>query len=318
MNKWIAIFILAVLLGCGNVHNIRTIDSAAGKAASGQLKLMTFNIRAAGGGQNPLEGAGGVPGGGVPPVITNPGIVEETKASLTRIAAATQSVDPDIVGLQEVRGIHQAKFIAETINLNYVYAVHPREHWWGLAVLSKYKIVGARTKIINLGGRHGDRIALICTVDANGRNLKVVNVDFVPENFKGQVQETLPLVNPLEGPAVLLGDFSRPPEYALMKQIRETMRAACEVVRSEIAPTWRPSVFSKATRPVNDCLLISAPAWVTPPCVYPVVASGFSVPVTSATRVLIPASDSGTAISRTAVLLCPVSTKSAISLSPLS
>jgi endonuclease/exonuclease/phosphatase family metal-dependent hydrolase len=172
-----------------------------------------------------------VPGGGIPPPITNPGIVEESRASLTRIAAAIQSVDPDIIGLQGVRGIHQAKFIAETLNLNYVYAVHPREHWWGLAVLSKYKIVNARTKITNLGGKHGDRIALICTVGANGRNLTVVNVDFVQENFKGQVQETLPLVNPLEGPAVLLGDFSRPPEYTLMKQIRETMRAACEAVK---------------------------------------------------------------------------------------
>lgn len=231
MHKWIPIFILAVLLGCGNVHNIRTIDSTAGKAESDKLKFMTLNIRAAGGGQNPLEGAGGVPGGGLPPPITNPGIVEETKESLAEIADAIQSVDPDIIGLQEVRGTHQAKFIAETLNLNYVYAVHPREHWWGLAVLSKYKIVGARTKIVNLGGRHGDRIALICSLDLKGSNLTVVNVDFVPENFKGQVQETLPLVNPLEGPAVLMGDFSRPPEYALLKPIRETMRAACEAVK---------------------------------------------------------------------------------------
>ena len=231
MNKWIHIFILAALLGCGNVHNIRTIDSAVGKAESGQLKLMTFNIRAAGGGQNPLEGAGGVPGGGLPPPITNPGIVEETSVSLTRIAAAIRSVDPDIIGLQEVRGTHQAKFIAEKLNLNYIYAVHAREHWWGLAVLSKYKIVATRTKIVNLGGRHGDRIALICSLDAVDRKLTVVNVDFVPENFKGQVQETLPLANPLEGPAVLLGGFSRPPEYAEMTPIRETMTAACEAVK---------------------------------------------------------------------------------------
>ena len=230
MNKWIPVFMLALLLGCGNVHNIRTIDAAAGSAANGELKIMTFNIRAAGGMQNPLQGAGGEPGGALPP-ITNPSIVEETKASLTRIASAIKSIDPDMIGLQEVRGIHQAKFIAQTLNLNYVYAVHPREHWWGLAVLSKFKIASARTKIVNLGGRHGDRIALICSMDVNGRNLTVVNVAFVPENFKGQVSETLPLVNPLVGPAVLLGDFSRPPEYAQMKPIRETLKAACEAVQ---------------------------------------------------------------------------------------
>lgn len=230
MNKWIPIFILALLLGCGNVHNIRTIDAAAGKAANSELKFMTFNIRAAGGGMNPLQGAGGEPGGALPP-ITNPGIVEETRASLTRLATVIKSIDPDIIGLQQVRGIHQAKFIAETLNLNYVYAVHPREHWWGLAVLSKYKIAGASTKIINLGGRQGDRIALIGNLEANGRKLTVVNVDFVQENFKGQVEETLPLVNPLEGPTVLLGGFSRPPEYAQMLPLRERLRAACETVK---------------------------------------------------------------------------------------
>ncbi len=215
MNKWITVFMLTLLLGCGNVHNIRTVDSAVGKAESGELRFMTFNIRAAGGMSNP---------------VANPDIVEETKASLTRIAAVIRSVDPDFIGLQEVRGIHQAKFIAESLNLNYAYAVHPREHWWGLAVLSRFKISGSRTKIVNLGGRQGDRIALICTMDVNGRKLTVVNVDFVQENFKGQVEETLPLINPLEGPTVLLGDFSRPPEYAQLLTIRERLTAACEAV----------------------------------------------------------------------------------------
>ena len=267
MNKWILFFILAVLLGCGNVHNIRTIDSAAGKAESGELKLMTFNIRATGEGRNPLQGAGGEKGGGVPPPITNPGIVEETKEGLTRIAAAIQSVDPDIVGLQEIRGLHQAKFIAETLNLNYVYAVHPREHWWGLAFLSKYKIVGNRTKIVNLGGRYGDRIALISTMDINGKKLVIVNVDFVPENFKDQVAETLPLVKSLEGPAVLLGDFSRRPEYALLKPIRETMRAACEAVKDYPGRCIDP-VYGKIDYifidPNNFAILDAAPVSMQP------------------------------------------------------
>jgi len=267
MNKWIFLFFLVILLGCGNVHNIRTIDSAAGKAESGQLKFMTFNIRAAGGGLNPLEGAGGVPGGGLPPPITNPGIVEETKTSLTRIAAAIKSINPDIIGLQEIRGIHQAKFLAEELNLNYVYAVHAREPWWGLAVLSKYKIVGTSTKIINLGGRQGDRIALICSLDANGRKLRVVNVDFVKANFNGQVQETLPLVSPLEGPAVLLGDFSRPPEYAQMMPIRGTMTAACEAVKDYEGRCIDP-VYGKSDYiffdPKNFKVLNAAPVSMQP------------------------------------------------------
>ena len=228
---------------------------------------MTFNIRAAGAGLNPLEGAGGVPGGGIPPPITNPAIVEETKTSLMRISATIKSVNPDIIGLQEVRGIHQAKFIAEKLNLNYVYAVHAKEHWWGLAVLSKYKIVGTRTKIVNLGGRHGDRIALICSLDAVDRKLTVVNVDFVQENFNGQVQATLPLVNPLEGPAVLLGDFNRPPEYAQMMPIRETLTAACEAVQGYEGRCIDP-VYGKVDYiffdPKNFSVLDAAPVSMRP------------------------------------------------------
>jgi endonuclease/exonuclease/phosphatase family metal-dependent hydrolase len=179
MNKWILILILGILLACGNVQNIRTTDPAVGKAESGKLTFMTFNIRAAGGMQNP---------------VSSPDVVEETKESLTKTAAAINSADPDFIGLQEVRGLHQAKFIAEQLNLNYAYSVHARENWWGLAVLSKYKIIAVRTKIINLGGKNGDRIALMCTIDIGDRKLRVVNVDFVPENYKGQVQETMPLL----------------------------------------------------------------------------------------------------------------------------
>jgi endonuclease/exonuclease/phosphatase family metal-dependent hydrolase len=217
MFKLTPILFSLILLGCGNIQNIRTTDPAAEKTESGKLTFMTFNIRAAGGMQNP---------------ISNPDLVEETKGSLTKIAAEINSVDPDFIGLQEVRGIHQAKFIAEQLNLNYVYAVHARENWWGQAVLSRYKIIDVRTKIINLGGKYGDRIALMATMDIHGKKLRVINVDFVPENYKGQVNETIPLLNPIEGPVVLLGDFSRRPEYAKMVNIREKMMATCEAAKT--------------------------------------------------------------------------------------
>ena len=136
-----------------------------------------------------------------------------------------------------------------------------------MSVLSKYKIVATRTKIINLGGRHGDRIALISTMDINGKKLVVVNVDFVPENFKGQVNETLPLVNPLEGPVVLLGDFSRPPEYVQMQQLRETMRAACEAVKDYPGRCIDP-VYGKVDYifidPKNFAVLDAAPVSMQP------------------------------------------------------
>jgi len=217
MHKLTLILLSAILLGCGNIQNIRTADSAAEAAESGELTFMTFNMRAAGGMQNP---------------VSSPDLVEETRESLTKIAAAINFADPDIVGLQEVRGLHQAKFIAEQLNLNYVYSVHARENWWGQVLLSRYKIIDVRTKIINLGGKYGDRIALMATIDIDGKKLRVINVDFVPENYKEQIKETMQLLNPIEGPVVLLGDFSRRPEYSKMAQIREKMMATCEAAKT--------------------------------------------------------------------------------------
>lgn len=253
MNKWVSIFILGILLGCGNVQNIRTVDAVAGKAESANFKFMTFNIRAAGGMLNP---------------VANPDIVEETRESLTKIAAVIDFTDPDITGLQGVRGLHQAKFIAEKLNLNYVYAVHARENWWGLAVLSKYTIVNARTKIINLGGRHGDRIALMCTLDIGQKNLRVINVDFAPENYTGQVEETMPLLSPLEDPAVLLGDFSRRAEYAEMADVRKEMTAACEAVMDYNGPCIDPPKGKVAyifVDPKKFNVLDAAPVSMQPP-----------------------------------------------------
>jgi endonuclease/exonuclease/phosphatase family metal-dependent hydrolase len=217
MKKLPLLLFLAILLGCGNIQNIRTTDTAAETSATGKLTIMTFNIRASGGMENP---------------IATPDLVEESEEGLTKIAAAINTVDPDFIGLQEVRGLHQAKFISEKLNTNYVYSVHASKIWWGLAVLSKYKIIDVRTKTINLGGKYGDRIALVCTLDINGKKLRVINVDFVPENYKGQVKETIALINPTEGPVVLLGDFSRRPEYAKMVSIRKEMVATCETART--------------------------------------------------------------------------------------
>lgn len=106
---------------------------------------MTFNIHVGGGSAYPLM---------------NPYEVKATKENLTKVAEAIKSVDADIIGLQEVRGFQQATFIAEQLNLNYAYVPH-QSGWWGLAILSKYKISDLNSKPIS---RSGDmRMAQICT-----------------------------------------------------------------------------------------------------------------------------------------------------------
>jgi endonuclease/exonuclease/phosphatase family metal-dependent hydrolase len=210
--------LLLVLFGCG-IQNIRKTDTTTEKIDTGELTFMTFNIRAGGGIKNP----------GMSPYR-----VEATEANLRKIAAAINSVNPDIVGLQEVRGFYQAKFIAEQLNLNYAYSVHANKSWWGLAVLSKYKIIDTSIKTINFDRSYGDRIALMCRIDINGRTLTVVNVHYALENYKEQVKSTMSFLNRSEDPIVLLGDFNRRPASSEIVPIREKLIATCEAAESYI------------------------------------------------------------------------------------
>ena len=126
-----------IIFGCAsvtNIHNIRQIDGTFEHLGAGELIFMTLNIRAGGGLKNP----------GMSPYR-----VVATKENLIKIADAIKSVDPDIIGLQEVRGYNQAKFLAKKLNMNFAYSAHAGSNWWGLAVLSKFNIIDIRTKKIN-------------------------------------------------------------------------------------------------------------------------------------------------------------------------
>ena len=86
---------------------------------------------------------------GIKDARVSPWDLRRRKKNLPAIVAAIRSIDPDIIGLQEVLGPGQAQELAQTLNMNYAYGEHPASSsgisWWGLAVLSKYEILEART-----------------------------------------------------------------------------------------------------------------------------------------------------------------------------
>ncbi|TET95656.1 MAG: hypothetical protein E3J28_00270, partial [Desulfobacteraceae bacterium] len=92
-------------------HNIRKIEYVREVDESRCLKFMTYNIRVGAGIENPFTSIRNLP---------------SSREKLERIALAIKSVDPDVIALQEVRGIHQATFLAKTLNLNYAYSSHGR------------------------------------------------------------------------------------------------------------------------------------------------------------------------------------------------
>ena len=211
--------IWSVLLGCAyvtGIQNIRQTDNTNLNKDTEELTFMTFNIRA---------------GGGIKNRGLSPHRVFASKENLIKIADAIKSADPDIVGLQEVRGYNQAKFLAEKLNMNFAYSTHAGSNWWGLSVLSNFKIIDIRTKLIN--SSLDNRIALMSMIDINGKIINVLNVHYALENYDGQVRATMKFLDKVEGPVVLLGDLNRKFYHKELKPIQEKLADTCLAVKTK-------------------------------------------------------------------------------------
>jgi endonuclease/exonuclease/phosphatase family metal-dependent hydrolase len=176
---------------------------------------MTYNIRVGAGRENLL----------LPVKYLN-----SSGEKLEKIASAIKSVNPDIIGLQEVRGSTQAKFLAAALGFNYVYVSHGDSRLeWGLAVLSRFTILEYQQEIIH----HDDkkpRAALVCTININNSSITVVNVHYALGDYDKQVNETMRIIGYITGPAILMGDLNLiDPEHGL-DPIRTEFIDTCEAV----------------------------------------------------------------------------------------
>ena len=138
----VAVCVLTTLVlgGCQSFENIRKVGPGVSSRDSQTVTVMSYNIRVGYGGRDP----------GVDPYI-----LSRSGEDLPPIIAAIRSIDPDIVGLQEVAGSGQARRLAEALNMNYAYVYHAtgsaRRQWWGVAVLSKFPILKAQGTEISSG-----------------------------------------------------------------------------------------------------------------------------------------------------------------------
>ena len=222
-NCFVLILIMtSILIGCAQlarISNIRKTENVGEIEEHRVLRFMTFNIRAGGGNEDP----------GLSPYY-----VHSTKEKLSKIALAIKSVDPDVIALQEVRGYHQVKFIAETLNLNFSYVTH--SHWWGLAILSKFEISEVSTKMIHRGD--DPRVGQVCKIDIFGKPVTVVNVHFSYtelnyKKYERQVSETLKLLHSIQEPFVLMGDFNLGEAEKPIRPIKNRLIDTCRAVDTQ-------------------------------------------------------------------------------------
>jgi len=217
--------LLIFLVAWSRIQNIREIDSAEKALTSNNLIFMTFNIRVGAGIENPGMG---------------PGTLKSSEEKIEKIASAIKSIDPDVVALQEVKSSDQAKQLAKRLNLNYVYMAH--SDLWGLAMLSKHKILEADSKKICKGcklkrpsGRTVDdpRIALVSIIDINGKQITFINVHYHLGVYEQQVNATMELLNASTGSVVLMGDMNREQYDSEIKPIKDKLSDTCLAVNTD-------------------------------------------------------------------------------------
>jgi endonuclease/exonuclease/phosphatase family metal-dependent hydrolase len=186
------------------------------------LTAMTFNIRVGAGTKN---------------IRTIPHKLKDSPKNLEFIAQAIKSVDPDVVGLQEVQGDDQAKSLSKLLNMNYVYkryGSHPVENWFGVAILSKHRIKTSKNYIIAGWGTAQERTLLECTIDVKGREVTIFAAHIHHKvNREKQFKKILKQISKSNNPVILMGDLNTVPESPEIQPLKESLSDTCEAVTNE-------------------------------------------------------------------------------------
>lgn len=182
--------------------------------------VMSFNIRVGHGAGDP----------GVGPYKLDWG------RNLKSVAAAIRSVDPEIVGLQEVAGNGQAKRLARMLGMNHAYVPHPgsarRGEWWGVAILSKFPIMEVRRASISRGAG-ANKNAIIAELDTGIRRIAVVSVHKDKDLKDGSsVANLLDAVKPVRMPVLITGDFNIRPHDTRLNPLRARFRDSLTAVNT--------------------------------------------------------------------------------------
>jgi len=215
------IFIIAIYLiaaACKPIQSVRPPENEVLKGSC--LQLMTYNIRV---------------GAGRDGLLTPVKYLNSSKSKLKKIALAIMSLDPDIIGLQEVGGAAQAEFLADSLGMNYVYLSHEDSRLeWGLAVLSRFKITEYHGKFIRYDEKK-PRVALVCTIELPDSTVTIINVHFHLGDYDEQVENTIGLIRNVTEPVILMGDLNLIDPVDGLSPIKKNLIDTCEVVDSKFS-----------------------------------------------------------------------------------
>jgi len=214
---------ILILFVAGSVIGLFTEHCLA--IQENEITVMTYNIRI---------GVGMVKPG------TPPAKLKKSPKILDEIVAAIKSVNPDVVGLQEVYGKKMAKKLSKMLGMEYSYRRHgDNEHaaWWGVAILSKHKILKTKGYSVFYGGDkpYRARALLMSTIDFNGKKITFYNTHYQDKDgaLKKEPKNTMKRIAKSKNPVILMGDLNMVPDDPLFKPITDKLKDSCEAVNNE-------------------------------------------------------------------------------------
>lgn len=178
------------------------------------------------------------------------------KVDLDRIVKTIEKADADIIGMQEVdketsrvNGINSAKYIAEKLEMNYVYGANIPMYGgeFGNAIISRYPITFFKNYKLSWQTGHEQRGLLLSRIRVEDRNIYFASTHLSHTDIKlaaEQVKDILKIIQKLTEPVIIVGDFNSPPatipimlmdkEYndahSLYKMVADCKNLSCEAM----------------------------------------------------------------------------------------
>ncbi len=183
------------------------------------MRLLTLNIRFGAGSEFPDKHGYNVP---------------TSDKKIAALSSAIQSVQPDIVALQEVRNEKQVQRIASNLDLQYIYCRHPSSYSldffeWGIAFLFRFKLTRSAGFSIYFDNNYrAGRQALLSSFKVRGNLVTVMNLHLVPDEIDLQMHKVLTRAAQSDTPTILMGDFNCTPDSDGLNTIKNKWIDTCQ------------------------------------------------------------------------------------------
>lgn len=157
------------------------------------------------------------------------------------LTSAIQSVDPDIVALQEVKTEKQAQRIASNLKMRYLYCRHPSSYAmdffeWGLALISRMEITGHGNFSLYFDEfTRAGRQMLMAEFRGQRPPFTVINVHLDPRDIDRQVEKICSAAEKAGDSVILAGDFNCTPNHPALTPIKNKYIDSCRAIRTSVS-----------------------------------------------------------------------------------